>query len=403
MRAVLRWIVGGVLVVHGLIHGMGVVKGFGWAEVAQLKEPISAALGFFWLFAAVLMIGAGLMLCLSIREWWIVGGIAAVVSQAVIFTSWGDAKAGSAANLMLLAAVVYGGASQGPTSFRSKYRRRVNRALTSQQPASGVVTEADVQRLPEPVAAYLRRSGAVGQPRVTSFRADVHGRIRASTAKPWMTFTGEQVNTFGGKPTRLFLIDATMFGLPVDVFHTLIGTSATMNVKLCSLFPMVNASGRDLDRAETVTLFNDLCVLAPAALVDANVEWHGIDAHRVSGRFTNGTYCVSAELVFNEADELVNFVSDDRLRASEDGKSFRQQRWSTPIREYREFSQRRIATVGEGRWHAPEPEDQFAYIEFVVDHIAYNVDVPGAPARDAVVVGDAEIAARHPIAVDSHA
>ena len=38
-----------------------------------------------------------------------------------------------------------------------------------------------------------------------------------------------------------------------------------MRVRLLSLIPMVDASGPDLRRKETVTVFNDLCLLAPGA------------------------------------------------------------------------------------------------------------------------------------------
>ena len=60
----------------------------------------------------------------------------------------------------------------------------------------------------------------------------------AGTTTAWMSFTGEQVNTYGAEPSRLFFMDATMFGLPVDVLHTYVGPSATMRVKACSLVPM---------------------------------------------------------------------------------------------------------------------------------------------------------------------
>jgi hypothetical protein len=369
MRARVRWVVVVVVVLHGLIHLLGAAKGLGWADVTQLAEPISPVMGVAWLAAALLVVAAGVLLAIASRCWWVVGAVAVVVSQAVIFTSWGDARAGTLANVVLLVAVTYGYASWGP-SYRAEYRRRAAIAL-NETIVTGEVTEADLTHLPEPVAAYLRQSGAVGQSRVTSFHARVHGRIRGGAAKPWMSFTGEQVNTCGSQPSRLFFMDATMFGLPVDVFHDFVGGSARMRVKAFSLLPMVNARGQEMDRGETVTLFNDLCVLAPAALVDAPVSWQHVDGH-VRGTFTNGAQTVSAELFFNDDCELVDFVSDDRLRASENGRSFTPQRWSTPLGGYRTIGSRRIATRGEGHWHAPDPEGEFPYIEFNVDHITYN-------------------------------
>ena len=81
---------------------------------------------------------------------------------------------------------------------------------------------------------------------------------------------------------------------------------------------------------------------------------------------------MTAELVFNDDHDLVDFISDDRLRSSRDGKTFTPQRWSTPVREYRTIDSRRVSAQGEGRWHAPEPEGEFAYLEFNLDGITYN-------------------------------
>lgn len=377
MRTVVRWVIAVVVVLHGLIHLLGAAKGLGWADVTQLQDPISAAVGVAWLAAAALVIVSGGLLAVPVPRWWVAGAAALVVSQGVILTSWSDAKVGTIANAILLAAVVHGYASQGPTSYRAEYRRRVEAALVEPLDDS-VVSEADLAHLPEPVAGYVRRSGAVGMPRVTSFQARIHGRIRAGATGPWMPFTGEQTNTYGPEPSRLFFMDATMFGLPIDILHTYLGSSATMRVKACSLVPMVHATGPDMDRAETVTLLNDLCILAPAALIDAPVTWQLVDDHHVHCTFSNGAHTVTAELAFSDDDDLIDFTSDDRLRASPDGKMFTRQRWSTPVGRYRSIESRRICTGGEGRWHAPKPEGQFAYLEFNLDAIAYDLGSPRA-------------------------
>jgi hypothetical protein len=375
MRTVVRWTLGIVVVLHGLIHLLGAAKGLGWRSVTQLSESIDSRLGAAWLGAALLLVLAGVMVVRTSRAWWLVAAVAAVFSQAVILTSWSDAKAGTAVNVVLLVAAGYGFAANGPSGLRAEYLRRVAIALAEPPSAGvgvGVVTETDLAVLPAPVAGYLRRSGVVGESRVVNFRARIHGRIRAGASKPWMNFTGEQINTYGASPSRLFLMDATMFGLPVDVMHVFVGTSATMRVRLCSLLPMVHAAGPEMDRAETVTLFNDLCVLAPAALLDAPITWQTLDPNHVRAAFTHGAHTVSAELCFNDENELIDFVSDDRTRASADGRHFTSQRWSTPLSRYRTISDRCIATYGEGRWQAPEPEGEFSYLEYNLDDILYN-------------------------------
>ena len=42
------------------------------------------------------------------RWWWAVGAVAGVMSQAVILTSWSDAKVGTVANALPLVEVLYG-------------------------------------------------------------------------------------------------------------------------------------------------------------------------------------------------------------------------------------------------------------------------------------------------------
>jgi hypothetical protein len=373
----MRWFVVVVTVGHGLIHLLGAAKGLGWAEVAALPEPISPTMGLAWLTAAATVVATGVLLAARNRRWWVAGTLAVVVSQAVIITSWNDARTGTLANVLLLAALGYTLAARGPASYRAEYQRRTAAALGAPRPGTGagaVVSEADLAHLPDLVAQYVRRSGAVGQPRVVSVHARIHGRIRSGPSARWMSYTGEQVNTFGPAPSRLFFMDATMLGLPVDVLHVLVGPTATMRVKVCSVLPMVNAAGPDMDRAETVTLFNDLCILAPAALVDAPITWQDLDDHHVRGVFTNGAQTVTADLTFDDGD-LVDFVSDDRLSTSRDG-SLTPQRWSTPVRDHARLGTRRLATYGEGRWHTTNPDGEFAYLEYHLDAIINNPPDP---------------------------
>lgn len=375
-RVVALWAVVVVIIGHGLLHLLGAIKGFGWADVSQLTQPISAPAGVAWLITAGVMLGTGLLLGASVRWWWMVGAGGVVASQTLIVTAWDDAAAGTAANVVLLLAVLHGYASQGPRSYRAQFRRRSALALTHAVPGP-LVQETDLARLPDLLASYVRRSGAVGQPRVASLHAYVSGRIRSTATSRWMTFQGEQVNTFGPDPTRFFFIDATMRGVPIDVLHAFVGSAATMRVRAASLLKVVDAAGPEMDQGETVTVFNDLCVLAPSALIDAPIRWQPIDEHQVRGTFIRGDQTVTAVLSFNEDHDLIDFTSDDRLRASPNGRDFAPQRWSTPLRGYRSFGTVRIAATGDGRWSAPPPEGEFTYVEFHVDRIAYNVGRSG--------------------------
>jgi len=61
-----------------------------------------------------------------------------------IVASWGDARFGTLANVVVLTAVTYGAFAWGPLGLRADYVRHASRALESlpAQPAS-LITEAD--------------------------------------------------------------------------------------------------------------------------------------------------------------------------------------------------------------------------------------------------------------------
>jgi hypothetical protein len=363
----MRWVFAFIIALHGLIQLMGPAKAFGYAELPQLTQPISRGMGAVWLAAAVLMLAAAAALFLWPRAWWIIGAVALVASQAVISTSWTDAKAGTIANLILLVGVAYGFFTQGPTSFRAQFENDAREGL-ARPVDSAPLTDSDLEPLPEPVRQYLRATGMIGRPRVSSYRVKMRGRIRSGPDARWMPFEADQ-QSFADRPTRLFWIRATMMGVPVDGLHRLAGGHATMRIKPLGAFAVVDAAGPEMDQGETVTLFNDMCILAPGTLVDPAIAWEPVDARTVKARFTHAGLTIAATLFFDDEGLLRDFVSDDRF-ASADGKTFTRWRWSTPISEYRAYGPYQLAARGEARWHPPEGDYVYAAIDIL--EVEYN-------------------------------
>jgi len=365
----MRFIFAIVLVVHGLIHALGAAKAFKVAALPQLTQPISPAMGLLWLSAAVLFLGTAAALFAWTRWWWAIGAVAIVISQWAITASWTDAKFGSVLNLVALVGVVFGFLAQGPWSLRARYDGDVDAGL-AHVAAVMPVTEADLAHLPAPVQRYLLASGVVGQPRIRNMRVRMHGRIRSGPDAPWMAFTAEQHN-FYDRPARFFYMNASRALVPIQVLHRYAGTEATMLVKAAALVPVVQASGSEMTQAETVTLFNDMALLAPATLIDPSIAWEQVDALTAHATFRNAGHAIRAELTFNDAGELTNFSSDDRRQASPDGRTMRAIRWSTPFGDYRAFGPIRLGARGEALWH--EPAGAYAYIQMAIDDVRYNV------------------------------
>ncbi len=359
----LRYLFLFVLVIHGLIHLMGFFKAYQLAEIEQLTKPISRPAGNVWLLTMVLFLVATILFLVNDRFWPVISIIAILLSQILIFMSWQDAKFGTIANVIILVAAIF---ATGQMSFERSYRKDAEEGINrTNLQEKEILTEADLADLPAPVRQYIQLSEAVGQPKVKNFKIKFEGRMRDRT-KDWFPFTAEQ-HTFLDKPERLFFMKAKIKGLPVVGYHRYKDGEAKMTIKLLSLFPVVNLKGPEMLKAETVTVFNDMCLMAPASLIDDRISWESVDSTTAKATFTVDDISISATLFFNEKGELVNFISDDRYSVDE----MKQYPFSTPISNYGYINGHYLMHYGEAVWHYPE--GAFSYGKFDLQHLEYNV------------------------------
>lgn len=251
----------------------------------------------------------------------------------------------------------------------ARRRAEMLAATAADSTTQPLLSQALIAPLPPPVQRYLRMGGWLGRPLPRSVQVDFDATLFSRPGAVGMRGPAMQLDRFD-LPRRLFFMRTRMAGLPVAVLHDYRGAQASMRVRLAALFDVVDLQGEALARAETVTLLNDLCCFAPAWLVDARLAWRPVDEHRCAVDFTQGGHRVSAELEINDAGELVNFRSADRGALQKDG-ALRALPWSTPLRAYREFDGRRVATQGNAVYAYPEGD--FVYGRFEVKRIHFDV------------------------------
>lgn len=228
-----------------------------------------------------------------------------------------------------------------------------------------VVRDEDLRHLPSLVSTYLRRTGCVGAPVMHNFRVTFDATMFRAPGEP---LPSEAVQyEFVDDPSRYFFLRTRMLGLPVRVLHEYESGAAHMQVRVAGVVNLVNERSHALSRAETVTILNDLCIMAPSALIDSRFVFTHRSEREVDVRFTHGEHSVTATLVFNAAGDLENFYSDDRHALPDDGT-----RWSTPLRRYVEFDGRRVASEGDAIWHYDDGR-QFTYGTFRISDIRWNV------------------------------
>ena len=352
-----------ILLIHGLIHFMGFAKAYDYGNITQLTKYISKSNGLLWFFVAILFVVAAVLFLLKIDNWAYIAITAVVISQILIITVWKDAKYGTIANvIVLLVAIAARGNLQFESTFRSDVKLHLPKTNNTQ---TDLLTESDIQIFPFPVQKYMRYCNVVNKPKVKNIRVVFDGEMR-DKGKGWFAFRSVQYNFFD-EPTRLFFMKAKMFGITMPGYHSYQNASATMQVKLFGLFNVVNVKGTEMNKAETVTVFNDMCLMEPATLIDKRIEWVPVDSLSAKAIFTDGTNKITATLYFNEQGQLVNFMSDDRYAIGD----MKQYRFSTPVKEYTQINERNVLKYGEAVWHYPDGE--FVYGKFNLESIEYNV------------------------------
>lgn len=273
----------------------------------------------------------------------------------------------SISNLILIAIMA---AITACNSSKKAFQEKTSEAFTAQPlTAASIIGEVEISHLPACVKRYLAFTGAIGRSKPQNIYLEFDAEMFNKPGAKAMKSQSVQYNFFGDY-SRLFLMKASKIGIPFRALHIYENEQASFQVKVAELFKVVDAFGEELTKAETVTLLNDMCVFAPGGLVDKRLTWSEIDSLSAKVTLTNGRYVVSAILYFNEAGELIDFLSDDRSALQDDG-TMKEVRWTTPVSEYKEFDGIRVPTAGKTIWHYPEGD--FIYGVFKLKSIKYNI------------------------------
>lgn len=232
------------------------------------------------------------------------------------------------------------------------------------------ITQESIDLLPLPVQKYLKFVGIIGKNKVYNFKIKITAKMKIDYNTDFVESNIVQY-TFDKGLMRIFFMKMNYKGIPIIGFDSFLDGEAKLKMKILGLFTTVYEKGKKINKAETVTLFNDMCILAPSLLVDANIKWKTLDDYSVEAEFKNDKEVISAILLFNRDYKLINFISNDRYYLKK-GEEFKNVKWSTPISEYSIINGYNLPTKYRAYWHFDEKD--FCYLKTNIDKIEYNVE-----------------------------
>ncbi len=236
----------------------------------------------------------------------------------------------------------------------------------SEQAQHGLITDAQVLCLPEPMQRYLSYTQVIGKELIRTVRLTQQGVMRQQPDQKWMPLVAEQY--FTTKPPA-FLWHCTMRPFPfvwISATDRFTGGHGSMVIKLLSFITVGNARGPEMDQSELQRYLAELVWYPTAWLSDA-IEWQAIDAHSVKATFCEPGVTASAVLHVNEQGQLTQLTAD---RYKEEHGHYLLVPWSGQCNEYQEVEGMRIPTRIEITWHLASGD--FSWFRCKITEIEYN-------------------------------
>lgn len=285
-----------IMIVHGAIHLMGLVKSIKPDSLPALTRPVGRAAGLLWFFCALLFAGATLL-----REfldmWWMIALVGVILSQTLIITQWRDAKFGTVANLLILVAAILG---YGQWQFHRDVRSSVEKLHQRAAATGKIIEEAQLTVLPSPVQRWLRRSGVVGRPMAQRAWLAQTGEMRTKPNGPWTPVIAEQWYSLD-RPG--FVWAATMSvgsELSVTGLDTYVDGKGAMKIAAMALYPIADSRGAEMDQGAMVRMLAEIVWVPSAALRDY-VQWTPVGDNHARATLMDGAARVSADFQFNSS------------------------------------------------------------------------------------------------------
>lgn len=272
--------------------------------------------------------------------------------------------------LIILVAIVVLIASSiaiGNIIFNEKVKNEVMELFKkSKEIRPEVVTETDIEGLPESVQKWLKNSQVIGKERIFAVKLKQKGLIRTKEGQPWMPAEAEQYFTID-EPGFIWKVKVKMAPLLYFVGRDkYYDGKGSMLIKFMGLITVVNAKGKEIDQGTILRYLGEM-VWFPTAALSNYIKWESIDSNSAIATMFYGGINVSAVFKFNENGEVINFVCKRYMTVNDQCTL---ENYTVHLNDYKELNGIRIPAKGEAVWNLKTGD--FSVYQFEITEIEYN-------------------------------
>lgn len=343
-----------LMALHGLISLMGFLKAFQLVEIKQFEFEISRVSGSFWLLSSLLLFVASVQIINRSEIFWIVGGLAFLVSQIMIVSYWKDAKFGTILNVVLLVLVVIN------FSMWNHHRNGIQKGevLVNMKKTGSVVVNED---LPELIKKWMSYVGTEDEDFSSAVQFSQNGQLRLAPDKGWINFSADQFVTLE-RPS--FLWAARVGSGEIMQFSGVdqyMKGKGNMNIALYGMIDVVNASGKQIDEGTAIRFLGEI-VWYPWMAKSKYLEWEIVNDRTLMATFNYKDIEVQGTFEFNENNVPVLFKA---LRYNEEMKKKVPWRVDIDGESYTNFGGIKIPADASVTWEYEKGDFQWLKVEII--------------------------------------
>jgi hypothetical protein len=227
--------------------------------------------------------------------------------------------------------------------------------------------------LPEPIQRYLRYAISPAAPAIRTMRLEHDGLFRTGPGQSWLPIAGEEIFTAA---TPGFVWHATVRPAPwlwIEARDRLLDDRGNMLVKLLSMIPIADASGREIDQGARLRWLAEAAWF-PYAWVGDSIAWEPIDGSQARVTLRCEGLPVTGIVQVDADGRLVTF-SAPRYRDTGHGTAVLTP-WTGHYGDYREFSGVRLPASVDVAWELDA--GPFSYARFRLTSVEFNPTLAAA-------------------------
>lgn len=269
--------------------------------------------------------------------------------------------------LLIIAIIIFLVVIVGNMLFNRKVKNEVRLLFRSSMKNNReIIRKEDLQGLPIPVQKWLERAQIIGKEKVTTVRLKQKGLMRTKEDGPWMSAEAEQYFTVdepGFIWKAMVKMSPFLHFTGMDKYKE---GKGYMNIKVMSLFSVVNATGPEIDQGVLLRYLGEMTWF-PAAALSSYVKWDPLDSKTARATMSYKGVTASAVFIFNDDGDPDSFTAK---RYRETNGKYVLEEWEVTVKGYREFQGVRIPNEMDVTWKLKTGD--FTWYRVEVTDVEYN-------------------------------